>query len=383
MERRFGHLIQAVLARPWAIDELSPEWAAILDILELRASGDRLTDAEIHARIAAAAAQNGPRADGQSTGKVRVIPLHGVISPRMGLMNDMSGGTTAEGFSRSFRQALADPEISAIVLDVDSPGGNVFGIEEAASLVRSARGQKPIAAVACHRAASAAYYIASQADELVVTPSGEVGSIGIIGMHQDVSEAEAKIGIKTTLITAGKYKSEGNPHIPLSDAAKAAWQADADRWYGMFVNAVAKGRGVSADTVRNDFGQGRMLLAKPAKDAGMVDRIDTLEATIDRALAGKIRIRPVGVSAEDLGIDPQAAAGEAYTVSRVVVGEAVSDVADGTTDPEPATDPAAPASDNPPTEPADAGSNPPARARNRHDLELIEAGLRGGHGWLE
>jgi signal peptide peptidase SppA len=364
LERRFGHLIQAVLARPWAIDERSPEWAAILDILELRASGGRLTEAEITARVAAA--QNGPRAGEQTSGKVRVIPLYGVISPRMGLMNDMSGGTTAEGFSRAFRGAIADPEVSAIVLDVDSPGGNVFGIEEASSLVRQARGQKPISAVACHRAASAAYYIAAQADEVVVTPSGEVGSIGIIGQHQDFSEAEAKLGIKTTLISAGKFKTEGNPHIPLSDDAKAAWQADADRWYGMFVNAVAKGRGVSAETVRSDFGQGRMLLAKPALAAGMVDRIDTLEATIDRALAGKVRMRPVGASAEAEDRDVGAETGTPDEPEQA-----------GT----PGQTPAAPTS--PPTEPAEAGSNPPARARSRHDLELIEALLRGGHGWLQ
>lgn len=371
MPERYSHLIRAVLARPWAIDANSPEWGAILEVLELRAAGQRLSEQEITVRLAAAAAEQGPRAGGGRTGAVRVIPLYGVISPRMGLMSDMSGGTTAEGFSRTFMEAIRDPEISAIVLDVDSPGGNVAGIEEAAAVVRSQRGVKPISAVAAFRMLSAAYYIGAQADEVVASPSAEVGSIGVLGMHQDISEADAMAGIKVTLISAGKYKTEANPHIPLSDEAKAAWQADADRYFGMFVNAVAKGRGVSAETVRTDFGQGRRLMARPALAAGMVDRIDTLEGTIDRALAGKVRMRPVGNAAEAPGNGLAAAA------ARTVHAD----------DNPPATEPDqddAPASATPPDEPAEAGSNPPARGRTRHDLEVLEAMGRAGYdGWLQ
>ncbi len=388
---RYSHLIRAVLARPWAIDANSPEWGAILEVLELRAAGERLTEQEITARLAAAVVSNGPRAGGGTSGAVRVIPLYGVISPRLGLMGDMSGGTTAEGFGRSFMEAVRDPEITAIVVDVDSPGGNVAGIEEAAALVRSQRGVKPISAVAAFRMASAAYYIGAQADEVVASPSSEVGSIGVLGMHQDVSEAEAKLGIKVTLISAGKYKTEANPHIPLTEEAKAAWQADADRYYAMFVNAVAKGRGVSADTVRSDFGQGRTLMARPALAAGMVDRIDTLQGTIDRALAGKIRMRPVGNAAE--------ASAEGFTVRADARLAAVDDATASPPESQPVDesdeDDAAPAVPDepgeaepvptpPPDEPADAGSNPSAQARARHDLEITEALLRGGHsGWLQ
>lgn len=364
MGQRYGHLIQAVLARPWAIDDRSPEWAAILDVLELRAAGERLSEQEIAARIAAV--ERGPRAGGAKTGTVRVIPLYGVISPRMGLMSDMSGGTTAEGFGRAFLEAVRDPEITAIVLDVDSPGGNVAGIDEAASLVRSQRGVKPISAVSAYRMFSAAYYIASQADEVVISPSGECGSIGVVGMHQDISEAEAKLGIKTTLISAGKYKTEGNSHVPLSEEAQAAWQADADRHYAMFVNAVARGRGVSAETVRNDFGQGRTVMAKPAVAAGMADRIDSLEGTIERALAGKVRMRPVGTSAE--------AAERELAASDTAGGQP-----DGSTD-------AGDAGDSPttPDTAAEAAPTTTPRARRRHDLEVLEAMARGGHvGYLQ
>jgi signal peptide peptidase SppA len=286
-DERFPHLIRAVLARPWAIDEESVAWAAICDVLALRAAGGSLTDGEIQARIEAAAV--GPRAGGGRDGAVAVVPLYGVISPRMNLMSAMSGGTTAEGFVRSFRAALADPEVTGILIDVDSPGGNVQGITEAAAVVREARGQKPIVAMANHDAYSAAYWIASQADEVVVSPSGGVGSIGIIGAHQDISEAQAKAGVKTTLISAGKYKTEGNPYEPLGDEARAEMQRRADAFMSIFAGDVAKGRGTAVAKVRSDFGQGRTVLAKDALAAGMVDRIDTFENTVRRLGSGRVK----------------------------------------------------------------------------------------------
>lgn len=361
---RFDHLIRAVLARPWAIDEESEAWGAICDVLAMRAAGIRLTDDEIQARIDAAT--NGPRFGGNRNGSVAVVPLYGVISPRANLMSAMSGGTTAEGFSRNLKAAAADPDVTGILIDVDSPGGNVQGISEAAAVVREARGQgKPIVAIANHTAASAAYWIASQADELVVTPSGSVGSIGVVGAHQDISEAQAKLGIKTTLISAGKYKTEGNPYGPLSDEALAARQADANTIYGAFLADVARGRGVPVAKVRADFGEGRMVLAAAAKTAGMVDQVDTFDNTLRRLGAGNVKSAAANVPAEpsdDTEANEDAGDG-------VVIAEAVGGVDDvGTPDPTP-------------DQPADAGPNPPARARSRHDLDLIEAMVRGGHGW--
>jgi signal peptide peptidase SppA len=238
---RYRHLVAAILNRPWMIDPASEAWAAMLEILELRSDGLRLTEEEIQARIDAAS--RGPRAGTQTAGAVAIVPLYGLIAPRANLMTAMSGGTTAEGFVRSFKAAVADPDVTGILLDVDSPGGNVLGIDEAATVVREARGQKPIVAIANHTAASAAYYIACQADELVVTPSGSVGSIGVIGMHVEFSEAERLAGERWTVISYGKYKAEGNSHEPLSEDAQANMQAQADAYGAMFVAAVAKGRG--------------------------------------------------------------------------------------------------------------------------------------------
>jgi ClpP class serine protease len=137
-------------------------------------------------------------------------------------------------------------------------------------------------AVANTMAASAGYWLACAPGELVVTPSGAVGSIGVWGAHEDISAAMEKEGVKVTLVSAGKYKVEGNPYEPLSDEAKAALQADVDNFYSMFVKAVAKNRGVSQDSVANGYGQGRMVMASLAVKQGMADSVATLDQTLAR-----------------------------------------------------------------------------------------------------
>jgi ClpP class serine protease len=116
--------------------------------------------------------------------------------------------------------------------------------------------------------------------EIAVTPSGEVGSIGVFAVHEDVSKAAELAGVKTTLISAGPFKTEGNEFEPLTDEARTHIQSQVDQFYAMFLHDVASGRRVSAETVAGSYGEGRTLLAKPALEAGMVDRIQTLEATI-------------------------------------------------------------------------------------------------------
>lgn len=222
----------------------------------------------------------GPRDGVQMVGRVAVVPVMGVIAQRMNLMSAFSGGTSAEQLGATIDALAADKSVRAIVLNVDSPGGSVFGIAELGDKIHAAKADKKIVAVANATAASAAYWIASQASELVVTTSGQVGSIGVIAAHTDESAADEKNGIKTTIISAGKYKAEG--YLPLTDDARAAMQANVDKMYGMFVRAVARGRGVTENRVDSDFGQGRMLLAKDAVAAGMADRVATLEQTLRR-----------------------------------------------------------------------------------------------------
>jgi len=277
-ENRYPHVARTVAETPWAL--LPSKLKAIIEMVSLRADGHRLTDEEVQARIGAGPA----RRETQMAGPVAVLPIYGVITPRADLFSEMSGGTSVQRFQSAFRDAVDDKKVSAIVLDIDSPGGSTDMVPELAAEIRAARGSKPIIAVANTMAASAAYWLAAQADEVVVTPSGEVGSVGVFAAHTDISGAQEKAGVKTTLVSAGRYKVETNPFEPLSDEARAAIQERVDEFYGMFVADVAKGRGVPEAVVRDGFGQGRVVTAETALAEGMVDRIATYDDTVSRLM---------------------------------------------------------------------------------------------------
>ena len=201
-------------------------------------------------------------------------------------MTEMSGATSAESFGKDFAKLLNNPDVDAIVLDVNSPGGAVYGVQEVSKQIFEARGIKPIVAVANHLMASAAYWIASSADEIVITPSGDVGSIGVFAVHSDMSAALEKAGVNVSLIKAGKYKVEGNPYEPLGEEARAAIQASVDEVYDAFIESVARNRGVKPAIVRNGFGEGRVVRANEAVKLGMADSVGTLEETINRLFGG-------------------------------------------------------------------------------------------------
>jgi len=216
-------------------------------------------------------------------GAVAKVPLKGVLAPMSGLLAmlfDLEDPLVA--FERNLKGALADPDVGAVVIEVDSPGGVVDGIPEAAAMVRQLRGSKPIVAHANTMAASAAYWLASQADEVVVTPSGAVGSIGVYAAHRDMSGQGKLLGVETTLVSAGKYKTDGNPWEPLSESARAKMQHDVDHFYNLFAGDVAKGRGVKVADVKAGYGEGAVLNAKDALAANLVDRVETISETTAR-----------------------------------------------------------------------------------------------------
>jgi signal peptide peptidase SppA len=279
--RSYRHVTKALHERPWAIQ---PQVLTFMvDLLRNRVAGVVLSAEEIDERIAAARTQGGDRTGGAIAGSVAVIPMYGLITQRESLMSSMSGGTSIDELRSLLRSALVDPAVQAVVFDIDSPGGSVDGVPEFAAELRGyAKGAKPIVAQVNTLCASAALWLASSMTEIVCTPSGEVGSIGVYAAHEDVSQAEQMAGVKTTLISAGPYKTEGNPFEPLADEARAAIQEQVDTFYSMFLSDVARGRGTTVEAVSADYGQGRTLLARKAKAAGMVDRIDTLEATVLR-----------------------------------------------------------------------------------------------------
>jgi signal peptide peptidase SppA len=221
---------------------------------------------------------------GSQSGAIAVLSLSGVISQHP----DWFADTSIDQFSADLLSAVNDPGVAAILVSIDSPGGSVYGVQEVAGMMMAAREQKPVVALANSLAASAAYWIGCSASEFYCTPSGEVGSIGVWQAHIDISGALDQAGIKTTLISAGKYKTEGNPYQPLDEDAQAFMQSRVDDYYNAFVSAVAAARGVDPDTVKNGMGQGRVLGAQAARKANMIDGIATfpqLVQTMQKKLA--------------------------------------------------------------------------------------------------
>lgn len=281
-----SYVLDAFVHTPWAI--LPRKLAVLEEIVTRHVNGERLDAEEVQARIHGARRPSDQRITSQDEGvksAVAVLPLFGVIFPRANLMTEMSGATSAEMFGAQFARLVNDPGIGAIVLDVDSPGGQVGGIDELSAQIFNARGTKPIVAVANHTMASAAYWIGTSADEVVVSPSSEVGSIGVFAEHDDFSGALEKDGIKVSLISAGKYKVEANPYEPLGEEARDAIQERVDEYYEAFVESVARNRGTKPAIVRKGYGEGRMVGARRAVEEGMADRIGTLDETIKRLLS--------------------------------------------------------------------------------------------------
>jgi signal peptide peptidase SppA len=227
----------------------------------------------------------------KSVGDIAVVEIAGFITPKPNIFTLLFGGTAAASVAGAVRAAMAEPSIGAVVLSIDSPGGMVAGIPEAAAVMRAARGPKPFIAVVDPVMASAAYWLGAQADEVVSTPSGISGSIGVVVTHVDESEALKRAGLAVTEITHGRRKTEDSGVKPLTDEARAAIQARIDYFGGLFESDVAKGRRVSVGAVRAKFGEGAVFTARDAAAAGLVDRVATMEDVLGELAAGR---RPAG-----------------------------------------------------------------------------------------
>lgn len=209
---------------------------------------------------------------------IAVIPIHGSLVKRSLGMEAASGLTSYGEIATMLDAALADPQVSGILLDIDSPGGEASGSFELARRVREVAAQKPVWAVANDAAYSAAYAIAASARRLFVTETGGVGSIGVIALHVDQSVKDAKDGYHFTAITAGAHKNDYSPHEPLSDAAKTELQDEVDRLYAIFTEHVAAMRGLDLDSVRAT--EAGLFFGTNAVTQGLADGVQTLDATL-------------------------------------------------------------------------------------------------------
>ncbi|RQR12414.1 S49 family peptidase [Burkholderia stagnalis] len=216
---------------------------------------------------------------------IAMIGVQGTLVQKLGTLRPYSGMTGYDGLRQSILTAHADPAVEAIVLDIDSPGGEVAGCFDLVDTIYALRGDKPIWAILSESAYSAAYAIASAADRIIVPRTGGVGSIGVITMHVDWSKALTAAGVAVTFITYGDRKADFHPEIPLSPEALAAAQADINTMGELFVHTVARNRNLAPDAVREtqaacfmgENGVGRGLAdAVMAPDAALLALLDEL-----------------------------------------------------------------------------------------------------------
>lgn len=274
---RYQLFLSACASQPWALE---PGFlATAVALLSSRSMGLDSPATEARA-ISDARAKEVARAEGG----VAVMPVMGVIAQRISAMDEAcgGGGTSIERAQATFRQLRDSDEVKAIVMQFDTPGGGTFGVEEFAAEIREARGIKPIIAQVDSLMASAGYWLGSAADEIVVTPGGMAGSIGVYSVHKDLSAAFAKAGINPTLIRDGEFKAETNPFGPLTEAGEAILTAMVTEAGAAFRESVAAGRNVSVKAVKEKFGDGKVFGAKELVDRGMADRVGTLSETLAR-----------------------------------------------------------------------------------------------------
>lgn len=217
---------------------------------------------------------------------VALIPVIGSLVNRGAWLGSSSGETSYEGINFQVAHAARDPKTKAILLDIDSPGGEAVGCFECAANIRAAASAKPVAAVVNGMAASAAYALASAADRIITTQSGMSGSIGCVLLHVDYSAKLKKDGISPTLIYAGAHKVDGHPFSPLSEGVTADLQAEVDGFYKLFVSGVAEGRGMTEAAIRST--EARTFMGADAVTMGIADEIGTFETALEELATAQL-----------------------------------------------------------------------------------------------
>jgi len=218
-------------------------------------------------------------------GATLIIPLNGPVSPK-----GSYGGTSTERFADQVRAAASDDKVGATIVAISSPGGMVWGTEEAGDAVFEHRQSKPIIAVASPYSFSAAHWIGSQASAYYASTSADVGSVGVRTGHVDTSGFEEKIGMKTTLLASSPKKIAGHPYGPLTEEDRADIEADILETNARFVAAIARGRGMPASQVPGVHGEGQTFSAARAAASGMIDGVMPLRDVIAKYGASRTRL---------------------------------------------------------------------------------------------
>lgn len=221
---------------------------------------------------------------------IAVIEVMGSLAHRQGYIGASSGVMGYDGIGAQLGEAMRRPDVRAIILDIDSPGGEVSGAFQLADRIHAAARVKPIVAIADELAASAAYLLASACTSVVLASNVSiVGSVGVITMHVSYEAMLSDAGVKPTLIFSGARKADGNPYQDLPEDVRDRIQASVDNVAAQFVSRVAAWRGMSEAAVRGT--EAGIFMGADAVKIGFADEVgDPVEAF--QAVGDEIRNRP-------------------------------------------------------------------------------------------
>lgn len=240
---------------------------------------------------------------------VAVVPMWGSLLHRDSWCDSYATGY--DYIRRSYEAAMADPDVVGIVFDVDSPGGHVAGNFELADDIYASRGKKPTLAIVDTMCYSGGYSLSSAVDRIVVTPSGGVGSIGVVMMHASIEKMMKEWGVEITFIHAGKHKVDGNMFQKLPDDVRKRYQASVERSYDKFTALVARNRGMSIEDVRAT--EALCYDAETALGLGLIDAIQSPKdalATFRKELSGSSTSPQQGASSMTTKVETPGAGGE-------------------------------------------------------------------------
>ena len=308
---------------------------------------------------------------------IAVIPVFGTLVKRAGAVEAASGLTSYGHLEEQILDAATDPAVRAVLLDIDSPGGEAAGVFDLSDLVYEARSLKPVWAVADEEAFSGAYAIASAAERLIVPRTGGLGSIGVVALHVDRSARDAMEGFRTTTVYAGARKNDFNPHETLKDGARRTLQAEVDRVYGLFVDTVARNRGLTADAVRAT--EARPFFGEDAVAAGLADEVGTLRSAFAALAAALSTPRSIVAASAVLPgaaiAPPKPATGKEQSMNDDTVTQTTN--ADVGAPPEPETSNTPPAADTTAVAPAPEAAKPEPNTAEVVDLDAVRKQARG------
>jgi signal peptide peptidase SppA len=322
-------ILDTILSLPWAIREESLE-----AMIEIASRENQLSPEAVQALLGR------PLENSHSVtirDGVATIPIEGPIVRYASFFTAVSGGTSIETVAQDLTATLANPDIHAIVLTIDSPGGEVNGVAELSDLIYEARGSKPIIAYASNQACSAAYWIATAADKIVVAPTAMLGSIGVVATFGKLTPEEKARRIEFVSSQSPKKR----PNLDTKEG-RGQIQSMVDALADVFVERVARNRSVTIDTVLEEFGAGGVFIGQTVVDAGMADEVGSYEHTIASLLSSKPRHDNVESSERATGAMNMGDKWERFKALFDDEGEPEARV-DPTPIPEPAPAPAVPA----------------------------------------